>query len=375
MEKRAKVSAITRMQTIAIILVLIIAALVGYIAYSTFKPAPTTTKNVIMQLDWIPGGPHLYLYAAKDLYWPQLGLNVEIVRGQGSGDTALKIGQGTVQFGAATFDAGVNVRATQTLLVKCIANFVSGSDMGYFWIKRDNGRGIIDKNNLTTLEGKVFAEPVYGAGHVQSAAFAQKAGFNWSKVQYVSMDPGATVSALIAGSVDFVSPGLGEQFSYQNSVRQALGDAVANECDWLWFKDYGFKMLGDSLWTSDQMINTDPDTVAKFVQGAQQGWKYTCENLNASVANFIKDLPEWAGQESVLANEFIGRFQYVANMTMFRANGAGYLDPDTVHNAVLNTYAMYGITDPSSQLPSWQDAYSDQFIHSDIFPTTTPWGA
>jgi NitT/TauT family transport system substrate-binding protein len=360
------------MQAIVVILVIVIAALGGYIAYSMTQKS-TSTTNIILQLDWIPSGAHLYIYAAEDLYWQNLGLSVTVVRGTGSGDAMVKTGDGVADFGVGTFDAGVNVRATQSLLVKAIFNVVSASDMGYFWIERDNGRGMIDKNNLTTLEGKVFAEPVYGAGHAQSPAFAKVANFNWSKVDYVSMDPGATVSALIAGTVDFVSPGLGEQYVYQQQVRSALGDAVANQCQWIFFKDYGFKMLGDTVWTSDRMILDHPDVVGKFVQGLQQGFKYSMENITGAISSFDKFLPEFVGFENQTKAEFLGRFDGVINMTEQQTYGCGYMNPTVVAGAVTNTYSMYGITS-DRYLSSPTEAYTNQFLQASIYPTSTPPG-
>lgn len=51
-------------------------------------------------------------------------------------------------------------------------------------------------------------------------------------------------------------------------------------------KDYGFDFYGDILYTSEEMLKSDPKTVEDFTLATLKGWKYAFENIE-EVANFI----------------------------------------------------------------------------------------
>ena len=42
--------------------------------------------------------------------------------------------------------------------------------------------------------------------------------------------------------------------------------------------DYGVHFAGDTLFTSDELIKTNPDLVLRFVRASLKGWSYAVEN-------------------------------------------------------------------------------------------------
>jgi NitT/TauT family transport system substrate-binding protein len=57
-------------------------------------------KEVTLQLNWFPLADHSPIYLARERgYYEAEGINLEIVRGQGSGDAAQKIDLGRAEFG------------------------------------------------------------------------------------------------------------------------------------------------------------------------------------------------------------------------------------------------------------------------------------
>ncbi|HJX24237.1 MAG TPA: ABC transporter substrate-binding protein, partial [Candidatus Bathyarchaeia archaeon] len=137
-------------------------------------------------------------------------------------------------------------------------------------------------------------------------------------------------------------------------------------------KDFGFNMPADTVWVSNRFMSDNPETVRAVVKGIQQAWVFTAEHpMNAS---FIMSsyLPEWEGQESILASDFAGDNTGLVNMTLVAEHGAGYMNPDVMKAGLENTYRIYDITS-DLYLTNWRDIFTNTFIDPAIKPTSVPW--
>src|ERR1700685_986614 len=66
--------------------------------------------KVTFTTSWIPEGPNLFAYVARDKgFWKKAGLDVSVARGSGSGAAAQAVSAGTFDFGMA---------ATPTVIVQ-----------------------------------------------------------------------------------------------------------------------------------------------------------------------------------------------------------------------------------------------------------------
>src|ERR1700759_1034545 len=58
--------------------------------------------KVTFTTSWIPEGPNLFAYVARDKgFWKKVGLDVSVARGSGSGAAAQAVRAGTFDFGMA----------------------------------------------------------------------------------------------------------------------------------------------------------------------------------------------------------------------------------------------------------------------------------
>jgi len=354
---------------IVVSIIIVAAILVSAVAFVMIKPAQTV-KHVFFQLSWIPVGDHMAYYAAKEKYWPALGLDVTIVKGSGSGDTILKVGQGVADFGEAAFESGLELRAVQLYPVRMIFDVSTETHHGFIYIKnRDAGRGVIDPNNIKSLEGKITGEPAWSAIVAELPAFAALAGFDASKLEIIDMDPGAKIPALINGSTDLTGLSLSNTAAYETAIKEALPDA---EVGLIWFKDYGFRMVGDGVWTTDKLIAQDSETVKKFVEGLQQGWAFAAANPDEAARIMSAELPEYKGTEGDLVQGFYDLFSATTNMEVQKTRGVGWMPPDLIEASVKNAYIIMNIPE-DSQLSNWEDIYTNNFINPSILATTAPW--
>ena len=75
-------------------------------------------SKVSFTTSWIPEGPNLFAYVARDKgFWKKAGLDVSVARGSGSGAAAQAVSAGTFDFGMA---------ATPTVIVQAAKKLPSG---------------------------------------------------------------------------------------------------------------------------------------------------------------------------------------------------------------------------------------------------------
>ncbi len=356
--------------TMIVIAVVVVIAVVGVAAVLLMGTGGTSeVKHVTLQLDWLPEGFHLQYYAAKEKFWPAKGLDVSIVRGAGSGDTARKVGQGVAEFGVAGVDAGVYVRAVELLPIKSIGSSMLQTDAGYIWVRdRDAGRGAIDSNDLTTLEGKILGDPEWSITTLQLPAVEEALGIPLGGIVTVHMDPAATTPALIKGDCDIQGTTVGEIPRLVDTLQEE-----GMEADYFLTKDVGVTLLGDAIWTTDRMIANDPETVRKFVEGLQEGLVWTLQNVDEAATILGNNVTGWKGIEDVAAGDFIDTYRNTfPDISMWKEHGILYVPLDLIEGSLASTYVIYSI-ETDFQLSSASEIYTGEFVNPSIVPVSYPW--
>lgn len=350
-------------------IVVVVCLVVGAIfAISVVQTKPVTKVKVIYHLDWIPGFAHLATYVALDKFWPERGLDVTVVRGAGSGDTILKVGTGVTDFGYGGMDIGVKARAADLLPIKTIFCTNLKNDIGWFYLKgRDAGRGVVDKNDLTTLEGKIAASPEWGTEVLQMPVLFERNGLSPDAVTHVNVDPSVVLAALLSGESDLAVTAIGEESMINEEVRKA-----GFEGDWFWFKDYGVDVLSDSLWVTEKMIANDPEIVRAFVEGYQEAVVWTLANTKEAADIFVKYLPGYAGQQDGLIAAYKAKASAIMDPGVMEEFGVGYMPPEAALKTVESAYIMYNI-EPDFHLDDPTSVFTNEFINPKYVPTAYPW--
>src|ERR1700734_865122 len=121
-------------------------------------PALAATTSLKMALPWIPHGGYAFLFAAKQLgSWSDRGLNVQVDRGFGSGETCKRVALGQYDYGLADFATMVKF-ADDGLPLACIGMVSHVSQLGILSLKE---AGIAQPKDL---EGKTMGTTAGGAG-------------------------------------------------------------------------------------------------------------------------------------------------------------------------------------------------------------------
>jgi NitT/TauT family transport system substrate-binding protein len=312
---------------------------------SAAGPSWGAPKEVRFILDFMPDGFHAPYYVALDKgFFTEEGLDVKISRGYGSGDTVLKLAAGQYDIGLAAIGALITARANENAAVKGIMLYLT-RDMLTIWV-RDEGKITSPKD----LEGKTISTTP-GNGHfVMFPAFAKGAGFDASKVKWVTVDGAAMGPMLINKQIDaapfFASHG--PRIEAQAAERGVKLKPFP-------YADYGLKIYSTSLIARDETIQKDPDTLARFVRASLKGMRWAADHSDESARIVMKYNPEVTFEATKGAWEVSRKFIFVEEATK---DGQGYYEPNRLRSTIeqLNSALKF------KRVPAPDEVATNQFV-------------
>ncbi len=255
--------------------------------------AHATDVNFITDFGY--NGRHAYYYVALDKgYYTAEGLNVTILRGQGSIDAIKKVASGAAMIGFADAGALVLARGNDGIPVKLLSIVYAGPPHAIF---------ALDDSGIKTakdLEGKTVADSAFSAIPVIFNAYAQATGLDPKKVTWVNAESAALPSLLATGRVNAIG---------QFTVGQPLLDAAVkpHKLVRLAYKDAGLDYYGNGLVATEQTIKENPDLLKAFVRATLKGMRDAFANpaeAGAILNKYQKQISPEVGQgETELVKE------------------------------------------------------------------------
>jgi NitT/TauT family transport system substrate-binding protein len=290
-------------------------------AGSTSQSSPALSQGptkVTFTTSWIPEGPNLFAYVARDKgFWKKHGLDVSVARGSGSGAAAQAVSAGTFDFGMAATPT-VIVQAAKKLPITCIGQINYDALMGV---------GVLASSPIRTpkdLEGKKLGASVSSGEYPFMPLFAEKAGFDLAKVQIVQVDGKVRERTLVEKQVDAVS-------AFATSTVPSLAP-LGTDVRFMLFSAAGIEFYGQSLTTQPARLEKDRALCEAFVQGAMEAIRFTLTNFDESIDIFLKANSEVAISSTGKEYSRIGLG--LTNLTNLvpevKQHGIGYADPAKV---------------------------------------------
>lgn len=275
-------------------------------------------KKVSFTTSWVPEGPNLFAYVARDKgFWKKHGLDVSVARGSGSGSAAQAVSAGTFDFGMAATPT-VIVQAAKKLPITCIGQVNYDALMGV---------GVLSGSPIRTpkdLEGKKLGASVSSGEYPFLPLYAEKAGFDLSRVQLVQVDGKVRERTLIEKQVDAVS-------AFATSTVPAL-TPLGTDVRFLLYSAVGIEFYGQSLTTQPARLQQDRALCEAFVLGAMEAIQFVMTNFDEAVDVFLKANSEVAisstGKE--YARIGLGLTNVTNLVPEVKQNGFGWADPAKV---------------------------------------------
>jgi NitT/TauT family transport system substrate-binding protein len=236
-------------------------------------PQPGLTP-VTVQLAWTHQAQFAGLYAA-DLkgYYAAEGLSVTFVVGGPNVDPFEEVNSGKAQFGDNGADVLLIARAAGKP-IKAIAAIYRRSARVYVSLAAS------DITRPQEMVGKAIS--VNTIGRAPFEAMMSRAGIQPS--QYTLVNSTSDLAPFYSGQVQVRSVYLTNEVLTMQAAGYALNIIYPD--------DYGIHNYGDVLFTTDELIATQPDLVMRFLRASLMGWTYAVEHPGETGAMVQKYNPQ-----------------------------------------------------------------------------------
>ncbi|HVH82541.1 MAG TPA: ABC transporter substrate-binding protein, partial [Stellaceae bacterium] len=300
-----------------------------------FAQTPTPVK---FTLPWVSEGSNLFTYVAKGMgFWSKHGLDVSIARGSGSVASAQAIGSNQFDFGLSVPPAAI-LQSVKGLSLVALATCAYDATMGI---------GMLNESPIKTpkdLEGRQLGSTATSGEFPFLPAFADKAGFDLSKVTINQVDNKVRDRLLPEKKVDAIS----------GFASSAMPSYVATgvAAHFMLFSEYGIPNYGNTVFTQPDRLEKQPELCAAFVDGVMQGVKATLLDPTEAIKVFFKEVPELAlaAQAKEQIRVGTGIMTFVATRETLKTKGMGYIDPKD-YEAMTDLVMKY-IAKPEDKRPS-----------------------
>lgn len=212
-------------------------------------------------LDWrFEGQLAMFMMAKQKGYYEAVGLDVTVDSGSGSGSAINRIVSGSHDVGTGDL----------TALIEFLGNNPGPTRLQAVYLLYNRSPFIIHglkKSGLARpqdLAGKRIAAPVFDSIRKSFPVFAQQIGIDPKSVTFVNVDPALRETLMLRGDVEAATG-----FELHKLLLLARG---VKEEDIATFRlaDYGFKMYGNAILVSSELIAKRPEVVAAFVRASNR---------------------------------------------------------------------------------------------------------
>jgi NitT/TauT family transport system substrate-binding protein len=242
--------------------------------------ASAALDNITLITDFGYNGRHAYFFDALDKgYYRDAGLEVKIVRGQGSVDAIRQVGAGNAMFGFADTGSLILARANDQIPVKLVAIVYSKPPQAIY-CREDSGL-----KKPKDLEGNAVADSAGSANAALFPAFAKAAGIDAQTVRWVVATSESLPGLLATNKVSCVG-----QFTVGEALlRSQLGPVKLVRFA---YSDAGLSYYGNGIVATAATIASKPDLVHRFVAATVRGMTDAFADPAAAGAIMHKVVPQ-----------------------------------------------------------------------------------
>jgi len=263
----------------------------GILALSGSSAATWGADTVVFQANWLIQGENAYMVAGREKgFYKEEGIDIDIKRGFGSGDTLKKVVTGAAMVGAADMGVVMMAMVREGVPVKCISSEYAYSPQG-FWVLDSSSI-----KSLKDLEGKRVGVTPGNSLLVYFPLLATANKIDRSKVTFVTMEASALLPTLLAGQIDAM-PGFATNFELRNIETAAQGKPMRA----FPFAENGLKVSGECQFVSTATIKEKPDLLKRYMRATHKSLRWAKENPEETakiISSFYPELKE----ASVLTN-------------------------------------------------------------------------
>lgn len=258
---------------------------------------------ITFQLNWVAGGANAgFASAVAEGYYKDAGLDVKLVEGNGSGNTAQLVASNRSQIAYADAVA-VSQMIAKGAPMKVLSTVYQSNPNEVSALKKTGIKSIKD------LTGKKVGVPSGSSQTTMLPLFLKANGLKESDVTLINMPATSMVPSLLQGQVDAI---LGSIDSYRIQL-----EAQGAELDNFKFADNGVPTVSTSIFASNSYIKDNPEVVKKFVAASLKGWSFAIDNPEKAVKALKSIFPNMIEKQATA--------ELAAITPLFCSGGAKYI--------------------------------------------------
>ena len=314
--------------------------LLAAFAASFVLPAQAQDK-MTLQLNWFHLADHAPIYMAlKKGYFAEEKIDLTVVRGAGSSDSAKKIDLKQADVGIS--DAPTIITAiSKGADLKIVAVVFDKAGNNVFFKKSS---GITKPADLI---GKKIAVPPADSHRVLWPAFAAINNIPVDKVTMVNVKPEGKQAIVAAGEVD-ASFDLYTSYAIWEKV---LGKGQVGNLLWA---DYGLPIYGHTYFVNTETITKNPKLIERFLRAVHKGWRDT-QVAPAEAIDAMAAAVPGLDRDTLLAT--MPQILDLCITDRSRKNGIGWIEPALMAKTLEITFAN---AKPDRPVKS-EDVYTNAF--------------
>lgn len=237
----------------------------------------SAADSVVMRINFTPWGMHApYLGGKAQGIYAKEGIDLEIRPPSGGQQNEVFIGSGREQFGLANIDSFVKARASGIPVIAIMAD-QPDPPFAVITLKKS---GISEPKQLKGKKLSWFQTNV----QAQIDPLLKAGGLTRKDVEFVNLARGAEVQMVAAGQVDAIYG-----FSYGQALTLEDKGFPVNV---MAVRDYGLSNYGSVIYTSEQLLKSNPDLVKRFVRATLKSLMWTKDHMQEAVAEVVKVSPD-----------------------------------------------------------------------------------
>jgi len=304
-------------------------------------PAAMAQEKMQLQLNWFQLADHAPVYLAmKKGYFKEEGIELTVLRGSGSADSAKKIDLGQADVGIS--DAPTVLTAiSKGANLKMVAVVFDKAGNNVFFKKSANIKTPKD------LVGKKIAVPPADSHRVLWPAFASLNGIDPNAVTLVNVKPEGKQAIVAAGEVD----GSFDLYTSYAIWEKVLGKGEVGNLLWA---DFGLPIYGHTYFVNNDLIKKNPKLIEKFLRATHKGWRDAKADPKAAIDAMTEAVPGLDGPTLLATMPQILDLCVTERSTK---NGLGWIETDLMQKTMDITFAT---AKPEKPL-AVADVFTNQF--------------
>ncbi|GAB4532534.1 MAG: ABC transporter substrate-binding protein [Anaerolineae bacterium] len=310
-------------------------------------PTPAPLEPVSLQLQWVTQAQFAGYYVALDKGWyREEGIDLTIYPGGPDLAPVDMVVSGMRDFGIGLLpDLSVAIQQEQPIV-------------GIGQIQQANGLLLIARKSSGIREPKDFVGKRVGiwlgSWEAQFNALIAQEGIAADDFELVSQ--GWSMDPFLEGDLDVASAMIYNE--YHVVLESGMQPDELNIID---YADYGLDFPGDTLFTSHQMVEDNPDLCARMLRATLRGWQYAIEHPEEAVEIVLK-----YDETGVQTREHqISMMNEMSKLVQIPVRPIGYTDRSTVMRMIVTLMHYQVLERPVRP----EDVYTNQFweqVHTDL---------